>query len=63
MSIDECLDNWVFTLFCIETQSFYTLLGVVPYTRSYDAIRNARLSLERESNLHYAIRAMNESEV
>lgn len=62
-AIDECLDQWVFTLFCIELKEYYTLLGVVPYTHSYEAISNARLNLERESGLHFDIKSMNESEV
>jgi hypothetical protein len=59
LQIEECLDNWVFTLFCIETHSFYVVNGEIAYTHNYDAIKNARLNLETESGLHFDIRAIN----
>jgi hypothetical protein len=46
-------------LFCIESHTFYILDGVVPFDTDYQAMCHRRLNLERESGMHYDIRAMN----
>jgi hypothetical protein len=53
--------EWVFMLFCIETQRPYLLNGVIPFDRDYQAMRHRRLNLERETGMHFDIHPYNRS--
>lgn len=60
---ENVLDQWVFTLFCIETKSYYTVNGAIAYTRFWNELNHNRLLLETMTGSHYDVHSKHESEV